>query len=189
MKINLILTIVVILSINSHALTIRKGDILLQSIPCWSCWLIEKEENSAYSHLALVVETNPIQLIEAFGEVKMTNLNDFLSRTQKNTRVLVRRPVQLLTESNINIEYSSFLDSEYDAEFIWNNGNKYYCSELVTKIFIQHHFDFVPTKKMSFKKYWSAWSVYFQGRVPEGEEGNSPGDYAKSQLFINIGEL
>ena len=47
---------------------LRSGDVILLSLECWVCQLIEQEEGLPYSHMALVYrDQNGIRLIESWG--------------------------------------------------------------------------------------------------------------------------
>ena len=73
-------------------LNLKTGDLLLQPLGCWSCFLIEEQEATKYSHMGVYLNLDGQELVlEAYGEVKLTPLNNFLARTEGDEKVLVRR--------------------------------------------------------------------------------------------------
>ena len=86
------------------------------------------------------------------------------------------------------------VNKKYDHDFRWNNfdeagDQKYYCSELVSKLFQAFVGIETPIKRMHFQKNRDYWVKYFKGNVPDNEWGNSPGDYERSDMFYHAGEL
>jgi hypothetical protein len=89
---------------------------------------------------------------------------------------------------------TEFQGAKYDHDFRWNNfdeqGNeKFYCSELVSKLFAQFLRLESPIKRMHFNANRENWMTYFRGNIPDHEWGNSPGDFERSELFYQVGEL
>lgn len=180
---------------------LRVGDLLLQPLNCWACNLIEAEENSIYSHLAVVVSERPYMVAEAFGPVKVVPIGQFLSKTENGQKVGVLRfkDRHVLEQFNyrrgeFKKHLATFEGKPFDKMFLWNNfddrGNElYYCSEFVTKLlepFLQIK---LPLKRMHFNVNRSHWETYFGGKVPDGEWGNSPADFHRSSDFDFLGEL
>lgn len=183
------------------AFPLKTGDILLQSVPCYLCSLIEIEENTPYSHLGIaIVEENRISILESWQKVERISLDEFLAKRKKGTETLVLRPRAFET-ANARVSAQSFLNAfdrwfagkHYDDDFLWNNsdelGEKYYCSEFVAK-FMNHFLPVsMPTKPMHFQKHRDLWIKYFRGNPPDGQPGVSPGDFERSPLFRNVGFL
>lgn len=178
----------------SKNLELKTGDILLQPLHCWACTLIEEQERTNFSHIGVYVEiANVAFVLEAWGQVKLTPLKDFLAKTEKGEKVLVKRFVnKKFDEFDIHKEMEPLLGLSYDSSFMWDNwdekGEKIYCSELVYKLFDKFYTD-LPLKKMSFDVNRNYWERYFRGNVPDGLPGNSPGDFERSALFLEVGEL
>jgi len=190
------------LALGASSLELRVGDILLQPLDCWSCSLIEAEEDSIYSHMGVVVSESPVMVAEALGTVRLLPLEQFHSKTQKGQKLLVLRYRDLLIQEELlnhgeefRLEYFRKFDGKkYDHDFLWENVDelgqeKIYCSELVTKLFLSFVNVAVPVKRMHFDKNRELWEKYFNGKVPAGEWGISPGDYERSDLFMKLGEL
>jgi hypothetical protein len=87
-----------------------------------------------------------------------------------------------------------FLGLPFDSRFSWNNFDEHgrellYCSELVAK-FLDH---FLTTSSevfpLTYEKNHDFWFRYFQGKIPEGEIGNSPAALSKDNRFHLIGTI
>jgi uncharacterized protein YycO len=184
-------------------LVLRPGDVLLQPLKCWTCSLIEAEEETIYSHIGVVLSVEPEVLVaEAFGKVRKVSLSEFNSKTEPGQMLMVLRfRNEKLSEvfQNAPEDFSKLFDEEfngkkYDHDFRWNNfdeagDQKYYCSELVSKLFQAFVGIDTPIKRMHFQKNRDYWVKYFKGNVPDNEWGNSPGDYERSDMFYHAGEL
>lgn len=181
---------------------LKVGDILLQPLDCWSCSLIEAEEETIYSHIGIVISTNPVLVADSRRKVETQSLEKFDSITQAGQRIRVLRfqndkIVDELAKDSAKfyeLFQTEFLDLPYDHQFLWNNfhesGNqKLYCSEMVAKLF-QAFLGIDPiVKRMHFRRNREQWERYFQGNVPDGEWGNSPADFERSHLFYVVGDL
>lgn len=176
---------------------LKTGDLLLQSVPCYLCALIEKEEHSHYSHVGIVLKNgSSIEILQAWQQVKKSPLPEFLQLRKKETKTLVLRAVNKTKFSRASMETlfrEQFEGLHYDESFLWANGDeigeKFYCSEFVAKFMNR----FLPTplepKAMHFNTHRDLWIQYFKGIPPDGEPGISPGDIERSQLFRMVGEF
>ena len=177
------------------------GDVLLQSIPCYLCQMIEVEESSPYSHSGVVLrEGNALSVLEAWNDVQKIPLSQYLALRKQNTFTQVLRPIVsngkfLKLDSNelLKIYQEKFAGHHYDPAFLWNNhdaqGETFYCSEFTAKILnFVLPIPFEP-KPMHFTHFRSDWIQYFQGNPPDGQPGISPGDFEKSPLLRVIGSL
>lgn len=204
------------LLIGSDSLAIRvselkTGDLILQSLPCSLCRLIEEEEKSPYSHVGMVgfeksgeKNTETVTIWEAWGTVKATPFADFISRKRKGTEAKVLRPKHFLALSaeqseKLNQElseiyFNQFHGLTYDAAFLWDNVSEdgkdtLYCSELVVKLLNKFLPNPFPTKPMHYNSNREAWIRYFKGTPPDNLPGVSPGDLDRSDLFVDLGTL
>lgn len=192
-----------ILSLNIWAAPeLKVGDILLQPLDCWSCDLIEDEEQTIYSHMGIVISTNPILVADSRRKVETQSLEDFDSITEKGQRIRILRfqnekIVEELEKNSSKFHelfQTEFDGLPYDHQFLWNNFHesgvqKLYCSEMVAKL-LQAFLGIDPIiKRMHFSRNPELWARYFNGNVPVGEWGNSPGDFEKSHLFYVVGDL
>jgi len=183
---------------NANAIHLKSGDLILQSNSCYLCSLIEAEENSPYSHMGILVsDQGTWKILESWGSVRMSTLNDFLSRRKPKTNSLVLRLNSPLKKSPMNSSTiisqfeNNFSGLSYDSDFLWNNedskGEKLYCSEFIAK-FLNPFLHFpIQTKAMHFDVNREHWINYFHGNPPDGKPGLSPGDFEKSPLFNKVG--
>ncbi len=199
----ILLAVLGLISLSSHALELKVGDVLLQPRSCWSCSLIEAQEKSIYSHMAMVIEVGEtVKVVDALGTVKISELAVFDEGTEKNQKISVRRFrneravefIQMNKEKFLKDYLSNFDGLKYDHDFIWNNfdenGNeKLYCSEMVTKFLSGFMNIELPMKRMTFDVNRDQWIRYFRGNPPDGKWGNAPADFEKSDLFYEVGEL
>lgn len=180
---------------NAFGLNLKTGDIILQPLNCWSCFLIEAQEKSIYSHMGMYLKiNNEDYVLEALGEVRIVSLEEFMAKTERGESLLVRRMKDIKFDEQDLIEKSnSLLGHEYDADFIWDNYDengleKLYCSELIYKVF-ENYYTGLPIKRMKYDIYREHWIRYFNGLPPDGKWGNAPADFEKSNLFYDVGYL
>lgn len=167
--------------------SIRAGDILLQPLDCWSCELIVGEEKSPYSHIALALDSKTV--IEAYGKVRIISLQEFLGKTGKDKKVLVKRSFFEFSEKELKIAASKIQNLPYDSKFLWDDETLY-CSELVYKILARFvEFTELAPKPMHFDYKPEMWRRFFRGDPPVGELGISPGDFDRSTDFYTVKEL
>ncbi len=174
---------------------LKSGDVLLQPLHCWTCSLIEAQENSIYSHIGIYLKIGGEDFVlEAWHEVKLTPLDEYLAKTQKDQKVRVRRFKEIrFSGPEVLVLVDEFAGKTYDSNFLWDNedekGEMLYCSELVYKFFYSFYGDSLPIKRMNFNVHREQWIRYFRGTPPDGQWGNSPGDFEKSDLLKDMGEL
>ncbi len=184
------------------SLELKVGDILLQPLDCWSCDLIEEEEETIYSHMGIVVSINPVMVADSRRKVEIQTLGQFNSITQENQDLKVLRfhndeivaEFENKSQKFMTLFQSDFNGLAYDHDFRWNNFSedgqqKLYCSEMVAKL-LQAFLGIDPiVKRMHFSHNPELWERYFKGNVPRGEWGNSPADFDRSDLFYEVGEI
>ena len=190
-----------VLNGEAHAIELKTGDVLLQSVSCYLCTLIEKEEDSPYSHAGVVLrEGNQIWVAEAWGKVEKIPLATFLGKRRKTTETLALRAIQpdgteiKFPEATLSKSFDqNFVGHSYDSEFLWDNrdsrGEKYYCSEFVVKFLNPFLPQTISTKPMHYNQYREKWVQYFKGLPPDGKPGVSPGDLERSPLFRHVGNF
>jgi hypothetical protein len=177
------------------AVELKTGDILLQSLPCFMCSIIEIEEGAPYSHAGIYLKEGN-EVIQAWGDVTVTPLDEFIHMRKSGTLTTVMRSsLDAQTLGNLTFQYQlSFKGHSYDPDFSWTNedayGEKYYCSELIAKMFNVLQPGLFKTKAMHFTHYRGLWLKYFLGKTPpDGEPGVSPGDIFKNPKLKNIGSI
>jgi hypothetical protein len=198
----LILAFVLLFPFHLLAFEVKVGDVLLQPRDCWSCTLIEEQENSIYSHMGMVLQISPLMVIDALGTVKIQTFETFNAGTEKGQKIAVLRlrrddAVEYLQTNRLEFMayYLNYFDGlKYDHDFIWNNldengEEKLYCSEMVTKLLQGFMGIEVGTRRMKFDKNRDQWIRYFRGNPPDGKIGNSPAVFEHSEQFYFVGEL
>jgi hypothetical protein len=187
----------------AQATSLQVGDVLLQPLKCWACTLIEEEEETIFSHIGVVLSLGPEVLVaEAFGSVRKVTLSEFNRKTEPGQRLAVLRfrnqriadEFQKRSAQFQHLFEKDFLGAKYDHDFLWNNFDeagqeKYYCSELVSKLFQAFLRLETPIKRMHFEKNRDQWMKYFRGNIPDQQWGNSPADFQRSDMFYILGEL
>lgn len=186
-----------------NTLALKPGDVLLQPLNCWSCFLIEAQEESIYSHMGVVLEVTPeIIIAESLGTVRKVSLEEFSKKTEAGQKIMVLRfrneniseAIESAQPAFMKMFKDEFEGMTYDSEFLWNNFDengreKMYCSEMISKFFQYFlHID-MPIKRMKYDKYREHWITYFRGNPPDGKWGNAPADFDRSELFYRLGEL
>lgn len=183
---------------NANTFKWKTGDIILQSNACHLCSLIEAEEKSSYSHMGvLVLHQGKWSVLESWGKVRISSLNEFLLRRKKDTHSLILRTIhienRLRSEILLNRFAEKFAGLSYDPDFLWHNsdeqGQKLYCSEFVLKFMKPYLLIPMKTKPMHFEINREYWIKYFHGNPPDGMPGISPGDFERSPLFRRVGFL
>lgn len=184
-----------------EARDLKTGDVLLQSVPCYICSLIELEEGAPYSHAGVVdKQGETIFVLQAWQRVQALSLSDSLSQRKPHSRTLVLRAIDSsgreLTINSKQVDqefYRNFNGLTYDEEFLWDNrdskGEKLYCSEFVAKFMNRFLPTPILTKPMHFNQFRSDWISYFKGNPPDGKPGISTADFYFSPLFIKVGEI
>ena len=187
---------------------LKQGDLLFQDVDCGAfCDAIEKVtfgyNGAKFSHIGIVafdsIAKNFIVIEAVSAGVKKTSLKDFLNRSHdknNNPKVVVGRLKDnfkhLIPKA---VSYANdLIGKKYDDVFDIDN-DKYYCSELIYKIFYQANknkpvFELQPMtyKDPDTKNYFKIWVDYFnelKTPIPEGEPGTNPGLISRSQK-INI---
>ncbi|MFP5492228.1 MAG: YiiX/YebB-like N1pC/P60 family cysteine hydrolase [Bacteriovoracia bacterium] len=184
----ILILLLALISLGSYASELQVGDVILQPLRCYSCGLIEAQEKSSFSHMGLVISTTSgVKIAEALGQVRIVTLAEFLAKGDSTRAHKIMRPREKVT-FDFMTTIEPWLGAEFDRAFRWDNLGRdgreaFYCSEMVTKLLNKFLKNKMPTKPMDFSENFAAWSAYFNGDVPQGEPGISPGDYEHSKLF------
>jgi len=179
---------------------LQSGDIILISFNCYECRVIESETNSLFSHSGVILKgkDNNFYVLQSLSSVSSVTLDQFLKNKRPLSKVSIYRPKDFfnytskeyleLTQEMVSIFSSKFLGLKFDSDYLWDNvdqnGNElFYCSEFVAKFL--DNFLSKPTipYPLSYKKNYQYWFKYFNGHVPEGVLGNSPGSFAEDPRF------
>ncbi|MEK6624730.1 MAG: YiiX/YebB-like N1pC/P60 family cysteine hydrolase [Bdellovibrionota bacterium] len=195
---------------SEEILEIRPGDVILISLNCSVCPLIENETDSPYSHSGIIVqkESGVVMVAQALGRgVHHVPLDQFLStirpegvahifRTRELDQLYHRNPEAFKNfEQDLWKTYQEqFLGLPFDPYFLWENSDtekreRLYCSEFVAKL-LNHslHREIRPVP-MDFSRNFAAWSRLFRGAVPQGKPGLAPSDFSKNRLLFFVNAL
>ena len=199
----ILMILTLLLSFNLKAMSLQdlqSGDVLLLSLNCIECRMIESETDSPFSHSGIV-------LIDQFGRVRvaqaLTTVHDipfekFISNITRGTAVHVYRPKQFAGWSQnekelnaavfYNLYYKKYRGLFFDSRFIWDNfdekGNELlYCSEFIAKFLDNFLTEKTVPHIISYEKNWDYWYKLFRGDVPVGEVGNGPASFSRDQRF------
>lgn len=193
-----ILSLLLSFSLWAKTSSYRAGDVILISLPCYICSLIELEENSLFSHVGVInIENNQAYVYEAWGKVKKSLLSDFLVRTKKKSlvRILRHKDANKIYQSEASYYFAQFYEGlRYDSLFRWDNkdskGNeKLYCSEFVYK-FLSHFINLkLKPKKMHFNRHRKTWESFFKNNVPDNLPGLAPEDFNRTDEFFILDEF
>lgn len=184
-----------------HISELRVGDVLLISLNCYTCRMIESETQSPFSHsgIVLIDENNKVRIAQSLGKVAHYSYEDFAKNKTPGTLVHVYRARQLIGKEGLEKDFldvfnEKFKGAPFDSKYSWNNFSSdgqelLYCSEFIAK-FIDYFLieKSIPTP-ISYRKNYEYWLMYFKGVVPEGELGNSPASFMRDQRFEFIGTL
>ncbi len=191
-----------LLSTALFAKDLLPGDIVLISLNCYICPIIENETDSTVSHLAVILKktNNDYLLAHAYGE-KVTTilLTDFLKLKRNNSFVFHSRHNQsqkrqhFLSQNLLSVFSNNFNTNKYDPDFLWDNYDesgkeKLYCSEFIAKLLNPFFSNKIPTRPMSFDKNYDFWFEYFKGDVPNNLQGVTPAHFLLWP-FNNLGLL
>lgn len=198
------LLLVLALTPSAHALpasSLRSGDVVLISLPCKICKVIEAEEGAPFSHMGIILRyKNQISVLDAYHEVREIPLEEFLKlREPGSSPVVLRAKAASVSGSpNSNLRMLlrfrlKFRGHSYDSEFLWDNhdekGEKLYCSEFAAKFLNAYLPTPIEPKPMHFRVSREDWIRFFNGPPPDGKPGISPADFYRSALFRNLGTL
>lgn len=197
------------LALPSWALDVelKSGDVLLLELDCYSCQRIASETGSRFSHSGVVIrsrETKEFVVAEALGSVKTVSLDEFVARSAPGASVLVMRSPELegyllewgrMLEEQIRLAFhNSFAGLKFDKLYLWDRVDEQgrpmlYCSEFVAKFLNTFLVDDFSPRPLDFSQNWDFWDRYYDGDVPQGEPGNSPGDLERDPKLYVVGEI
>ena len=174
---------------------LKTGDILLIQRPSPLAEVIADETGSPYSHVGLVLkEGGTTSVAHSMGDVHTVDLARFKSLGTMDSPggILVMRHRELFDpakRSRILDNYKAFEGLPYDADYRWEKDCSFYCSEFVTKLLNTVLDNKIEPAPMDFSRNLNFWNGHFQGRIPQGRPGNSPGRLATDTSFAVVGTL
>lgn len=205
----LILSILFIFTTNAFALSLKdleSGDVLLLSLKCYECRMIESETNSLFSHSGVIVfdRSGNLKVAQALGNLHAAEYSAFVGNITPGTKVHVYRPKELAKQSSVQKDLNEKLmfevferkykDAPFDSRFLWDNYNSkgqelLYCSEFIAKFIDNFLTQKTAPFPVTYDKNWDYWFKLFKGDVPHGELGNSPASFSRDARFEFIGTL
>ena len=175
---------------------LKAGDVLLISLNCFECRMIESETNSQFSHSGVVIvdQNGHNKVAQSLGKLDIFTFEAFSKNKTPQTLISVYRPKEFknlkdlnqkkLEQDMYNLFLERFRNTPFDSKYLWDNFTSngtelLYCSEFIAK-FLDH---FLRQKTVispiSYQKHYEYWMQYFRGVVPEGELGNSPASFSR----------
>ncbi|MDJ0532198.1 MAG: YiiX/YebB-like N1pC/P60 family cysteine hydrolase [Xenococcaceae cyanobacterium MO_207.B15] len=138
--------------LQSGDLIFRQGNGLLSQI------LSSKDQNSQFSHVGIVkiVRNRPFVIHASTGQpwgidavVKMDSLEDFLQKDLASAVAVYRLHQEntLLAENAANLAYQySLKQIPFDPEFSLKSDDKFYCTELVWRVYLEVGIDLADSR-------------------------------------------
>jgi len=125
--------------IDVSELDLQNGDLIFQSLGGKQGNALKLALQSKINHVGMVyIKDDGIFVIEAMAKVKLTPIKKYLKRNKGHFEVKrLKNAAEKLTKTKwekIVKECEEHLDKPYDIYFAWDN-EKFYCSELVWKIY------------------------------------------------------
>ena len=139
LKIKFVITLLTVLLVGcsgSKEYSPEVGDVVFQISQSRQSKAIQLATKSPYSHVGVIVEVDgKVYVAEAIAKVSLTPLEIWIERGKDNHFVVKRLKENRVIESfTFYKETNKYLGKAYDLEFNWSD-DKFYCSELVWKIF------------------------------------------------------
>lgn len=205
----LIFSLFAFLSANTFGLTIndlQTGDVVLLSLNCMECRVIESETNSLFSHSGVVVidQDKIAKIGQSLGSVALFSFADFTRNITPKSFVHVYRPrefkklsaqqLSMLEKNMLDTFNDKYKGAPFDSKYIWYNYNvkgqeMLYCSEFIAKFLDNFLTEKTTPQIISYNKHYEYWYKYFKGTVPENELGNSPAAFSRDNRFEFIGTI
>ena len=140
----IILSLILLISCQSNSgnndKDFENGDIIFQTSKSSQSKAIQIATKSKYSHMGIIYQNdNEFYVFEAVQPVKLTPLNEWIKRGEKEHYVVKRlkNSKKILTSeklSRMKTIGDKFIGKDYDLYFEWSD-KRIYCSELVWKIY------------------------------------------------------
>lgn len=175
------------------------GDLIFQTSKSDQSKAIQLATKSKYSHMGMIyMENDKMFVLEAVQPVKLTLLEDWITRGEKHHFVVKRlKDSKIILTDNIKkkmkLSAERFLGKDYDIYFEWSD-DQIYCSELIWKIYnesvnveigkLEHLGDFDLSHKIVKQKLIERYGT----NIPMDEKVISPASMFDSEKLISIYE-
>lgn len=175
-------------SAQAYRPTLKSGDVLLISLNCYLCSLIERSTGAPYSHSGLVLEREgKIFIAQALGSVHLVELERFLALKKAGTKLAHIRPKLSGSERSQLWEiFTRFDGLPFDSHYLWDD-EALYCSEFIAKFFQQLDPSLLAPRPIDYGADDIYWRQIQGPRYNEGELGNSPADLLRDSYFDVLG--
>ena len=187
----LLFKLLMALTLSGPSYAYQNGDVILISMDCTLCRMIEQEDGGKYSHAGVIVEEKgEIYVLQSLSRVEKLSLGEFLRLARKGSEVRLMRPIEFEKHSPSSQEFlilfkSLFEHLSYDRDFNWGD-EKLYCSEFIVK-FLNYFLEIkIKPNSMTFHYNLDLWNRYFKGEVPHGKPGFSPNDFLYQNEFTSV---
>lgn len=162
---------------------LRSGDVLLISLNCYTCALIERSTKGPYSHSGLVLEIEgQWQVAQALGPVHLLALDKFLAQKRKGTKVALVRPRYQFEREVLHSNFLFFAGIPFDSDYLWDD-EKLYCSEFIAKFFNALLPGSLGPRPIDYGEDDELWRNILGPRYNGGEPGNSPVSLLNDSFF------
>jgi uncharacterized protein YycO len=121
---------------------LQEGDIIFQTSTGKLSKAIQLATHSKYSHVGIIFkQNNQYVVLEAIQPVKITPLSEWIARGESSHYVVKRLKNSNKILNSLAIDKMKkigrgYIGKDYDIYFAWSN-ERFYCSELVWKIYQQ----------------------------------------------------
>lgn len=184
----LFISLTILSSVDARAkLDFKSGDVLLVSLNCYTCALIERSTNGPYSHSGLIIKRGKqVYVAQALGPVHMLELSTFLAQTKPGTLVAHLRPQNSFSLNDIERAYAHFEGTPFDRDYLWDD-EKLYCSEFIAKFFNFLRPGSLFPSPIEYGEDDEIWRNLLGSRYNGGELGNSPVSLLHDPFFKLMG--
>jgi hypothetical protein len=171
------------------AAELQSGDLIYLALKGVAGGAISNSSGSIASHIGIVTvqADGVLRVIHAYGRVREEPLERFLAKGTGPYAVNRFPFVTSADRAAFVAGARGFLGWPYDRKYRIDNRSLY-CSELVYRAFLDGNGRVpVALTPMDFEsageEVYEFWKRFFQGDVPQGEPGISPGAYLESPTF------
>ncbi len=178
---------------------LKIGDVLLISMPCYECRLIEEETDGPFSHSSIIIDKKNGQYIvaQSLGDTHTLPLKKWLTLSRPNGPLAIMRSWEGQSwDSDLVLKMRQYYQNKlhglaFDPYFLWNNTDHQglellYCSEMITKLLNHILKNPIEVRPMDFSLHGEAWSRFLPLGIPQGLPGTNPNTFFHSKRFQQI---
>ena len=177
----------------------KNGDVLFQVSTGPLMLPLQSATASRWTHCGVVwtKKNGDVIVVEANSGVEMTPINDWIASGEngKYLHMRIKNGSGSLTKEQEDAMFNrmkSMKGKPYDTKYMWSD-EKYYCSELVWKVYQAAGIELCSPKKIKEYELGSAEVIAamekkWGSKIPMEEPAVSPGLIADSPLLVKINE-